>query len=361
MTTYLQGTNALLTVQWYEFAGGPGSDVTLQTVTIKRLSDLVDVVGPTAVGITHVALGLYTFTWTIAPNEAPGDYAVIWNATDFQFDLVQASEIITVQSAASTSQPCSWTIDTSCCDDWDTYSPTLQANAAAYASLVLWAATGRQFGLCPITVRPCGNWCTDDGVGGWYWGGGMFLPYVVDGTWRNCWCGCNGGSCCSCAPACQVYLPGPVGEIVQVTVDGVVIDPATYRVYDQRWLVRTGVGNCWPDCQDYNVNSGAGTFFVTYTRGEQPPAPLLTAAGILACQWAKACLGQACRLTPYITGLSRQGVDFTAVDPMTLLDNGFTGLFEVDALIRAMNPLGQTHRMRLLSPDVDYPRMTTWP
>lgn len=257
--------------------------------------------------------------------------------------------------------PCTWDdIDTSCCDNWDTIDPAIQANALAYASLVLWARTGRQYGLCDNIVRPCGRWCNDDGVGGWYWGGGMWLPYVIDGQWYNGGCGCNGG-CSSCAPACQVYLPGPVASITSVTVDGVVINPATYYVLDQRWLVRTGTGNCWPDCQDFNVTSGVGSFIVTYKRGEEPPGPLLVAAGTLACEWAKACTGGPCRLTPYITGLSRQGVDFTAVDPMTLLDNGFTGLFEVDSLIAALNPYGQTHRLRLMSPDVDGPRMQTWP
>jgi hypothetical protein len=356
VTSYFQGTNATLTVTW-------PTDVTAQTITIIRVSDAAVVVGPTAVGISHLAVGLYAYTWAIGAGETPGDYVWVWDALDAILDPVQQNEVITVANAASSPAPCSWNIGIpECCEDfWVTLSPAMQASAAAYASLALWARTGRQYGLCPVTVRPCGRWCTDDGVGGWYWGGGMFLPYIVDGTWRNCWCGCNGGSCCSCQPSCQVYLPGPVGEIISVTVDGVVIDPATYRVDDQRWLVRTGEGNCWPDCQDFDVNSGTGTFFVTYTRGEEPPAPLLTAAGTLACEWARACLGQDCRLTPYIIGLSRQGVDFSAVDPMTLLDLGFTGLFEVDSLIAALNPYQQTHRMRLLSPDIDGPRMTTFP
>jgi hypothetical protein len=363
MTTFFQGTNATFTVQWP--ASGPPADVTGQTITIIRVSDAAIALGPTAVGINHLATGLYSYIWAIPAAQIPGDYVVVWNAIDAALDPVQASEVTTVANTATASidGPCFWeNIDTSCCADfWGTLTAQEQANAKAYASLVLWARTGRQYDLCPVTVRPCGRWCTDDGIGGWYWGGGMFLPYIVDGTWRNCWCGCDGGSCCTCQPSCQVYLPGPVGEIISVTVDGVVIDPATYRVDDGRWLVRVGAGNCWPDCQDFDVITGAGTFFVTYTRGDPVPGPLLVAAGTLACEWAKACRSQECRLTPYIIGLSRQGVDFTAIDPMTLLDHGFTGLFEVDSLIAALNPHGLTHRMRLLSPDIDGPRVTTWP
>lgn len=96
MTSYLQGADAVLLVQWYEYAGGPASDVTAQTITITRLSDSVDVVGPTSVGINHVATGLYTYTWEIGDTETPGQYAVIWDAVDFQLDPVQTSEIVTV-------------------------------------------------------------------------------------------------------------------------------------------------------------------------------------------------------------------------------------------------------------------------
>lgn len=360
MTIYFQGTTASLTVQWYEFAGGPPVDVTAQTVTITRISDATVVVGPTGVGITQLATGLYVYQWAIAPAEVSGDYVVVWNATDAALDPVQTSEIVTVANAASGAGPCTWEIDTSCCSAfWDTLSQAEKDHATAYATTALWARTGRQFGLCPITVRPCGRWCNDDGIGGWYWSGGQFLPYIVDGVWRNCWCG--GGYGCQCRPDCQVYLPGPVESIISVVVDGVVVDPATYRVDDKRWLVRTGAGNCWPDCQDYNVSSGPGTFFVTYPRGDTPPGVLLTAAGTLACEYAKACRGLDCRLPQYIVSIARQGVDFTAVDPMALLESGFTGLWEVDGVIRDLNPYGMTHRPRLLSPDIDGPRMTTWP
>lgn len=257
--------------------------------------------------------------------------------------------------------PCNWDINVACCQSyWDTLSPELQAVATEYATLALWARTGRQYGACPITVRPCGLYCNDSGYAGQYWSNGVFVPYIVGGVWRNCWCG--NGDCCTCAPDCQVYLPGPVTSVTSVVVDGVVIDPSTYRIDNEMWLVRTGgAGFCWPQCQDYNVGFGPGTFFVTYTRGPAPPAALLAAAGTLACEYAKACQNQPCRLPAYITGLSRQGVDFTAVDPIALLENGFTGLWEVDGLIRDLNPYAMTHRPRLLSPDIDYPRMTTWP
>lgn len=255
--------------------------------------------------------------------------------------------------------PCNWMINVTCCTDfWATLTLDEQAAATSYATIALWARTGRQYGTCPITVRPCGRYCNDDGIGGWYWGNGTWLPYIVDGFWYNCPCG---PAFCSCEPTCRVYLPGPVASVTSVTVDGVLVDPATYRVDNDAWLVRTGAGNCWPVRQDFDVDSGVGTMFVVYERGETPPLALLAAAGTLACEYAKACKNLACRLPAYITGLTRQGVDFTAVDPTVLLENGFTGLWEVDGLIRDLNPSMLTSRPRLRYPGDDYPRMVTVP
>lgn len=366
MATYIQGTTATLLAQWFEYPGGPAVDVSAQTITIIKVSDASIVLGPTGVGIVHLATGLYSFSWPIPPAQDPGDYVVVWNATDAALEPVQTSELIGVQniSSSSSGDPCDvWDLDVSCCQEfWDTLSADEQTRALKMASYYLWANTGRRYNNCPVTVRPCGNDCNDDGIGGWYWSGGMFVPYVVDGVWRNCWCSCAGSSCCACRPSCQVYLPGPVREIVSVVVDGVVVDPATYRVDDGRWLVRTGAGNCWPQCQDFNVSSGAGTMFVTYGRGEAPPTALLSAGGGLACEYAKMCRGEECRLAPaFVTSISRQGVEFTMANPVELLQLGITGIWELDQLIAADNPFRLTHRLRLLTPDEPGPRVTTWP
>jgi hypothetical protein len=101
MTSFVQGTSATLIVQWYEFAGGPPANVTGQTIRVQRVSDLALVVGPTGLGISQLAIGLYVFTWNIAPNETLGDYVVIWNATDADLEAVQTSEVVTVVAAPS--------------------------------------------------------------------------------------------------------------------------------------------------------------------------------------------------------------------------------------------------------------------
>ena len=129
--------------------------------------------------------------------------------------------------------PCTWAIATDCCSTWDSLGSTLQASAAAYASLVLWAATGRRFGLCEMTVRPCGQQCTNCFQGS-YWSYGTWIPYVWNGQWRNCWCGSMG---CTCEPRCQVYLPGPVNTVTSVTQNGLIVPASSWRVDNNKWLL----------------------------------------------------------------------------------------------------------------------------
>lgn len=260
-------------------------------------------------------------------------------------------------TGSPTTLPCAWPeLNTGCCDDWSTFSPTLQLQATQYATLVLWAATGRRYGLCDLTVRPCGRECTGCS-NGYYWSDGWWLPYIWNGQWFNCWCGADFG--CTCDPKCRVYLPGPVNAVTQVTVDSSIIDPSEYRVYDNRWLVRLDTTACWPRCADFNVVSGTGFFEVQYQRGNPVPPALLSAAGSLACEYAKACMGQACRLPGRVVSVARQGVTVSLVDVDKLLEKNLTGLIEVDQVIVSLNPHGLKGRTRLYSPDVPAVRMIT--
>lgn len=265
--------------------------------------------------------------------------------------------------------PCLWPdVASACCSDWDTFSPALQAQALEFATYVIWAATGRQFGLCEMTVRPCGRQCQNC-PSGWYWDGyGTWTPYIWQGQWRNCWCGDGGPGCCSCDPHCQVYLPGPVHSIISVKVDGAML-PVTgsdgtfnYFVLDQRWLIRTDTTACWPLCSDQNLPPGSpDAFEVTYYRGRTPPSVLATAAGIYACEYAKACTGALCRLPSRVTSISRQGVSISMVDFNEVLKHGLTGVWEVDQMIMSVNPHGIKGTTQFYSPDLPEGRQVTWP
>lgn len=262
-------------------------------------------------------------------------------------------------------QPCEWPVNVDCCPEWDTTDPTLQADATAWATSILWALTGRRFGTCEITVRPCGGGCRD---GGWMtWpvyldgnsgaaGGGM-IPFVdQSGTWRNC--ACIGA--CACKARCEVWLPGPVASVTSVVVDGVAVDPSAYRVDNNSILVRQD-GDCWPECQDFNLSGTApddeNTFLVTYERGTAVPLAGQIAAGILACDFVRSCT-TGCKLPGNLASLTRQGVEVQIADPTDELNAGLTGVPQVDQWIRSVNPARLQYRSRVYSPDVSYPRTT---
>jgi hypothetical protein len=262
---------------------------------------------------------------------------------------------------------CPWVEDLAvpmCCDgcSWESVPDDLKLAAIDWATTVIWAATGRQFGLCEVTVRPCrSSPCGDGGLTwmGSVWNGGLWTPYILDGVWYNCAC----PGLCSCDPRCQVMLDGPVASITEVTISGVVVDPDTYRVDDYRWLVRQDIEECWPDCPDMNVASGGpGSFEVTYMKGTPVPTALLRAVGILACEWIKMCNGDSgCRLSSRVVSMTRNNVDFQFVSPSEMLTFGWTGIAEVDMLISAYNPYGLKFRPRVWSTAISHPRQTTWP
>jgi hypothetical protein len=257
--------------------------------------------------------------------------------------------------------PCGWTIpDPICCDTWSGLDPAVQVASKEFAALFMWAATGRMYGLCDVTVRPCGLKRCQDGLGefwGYDWSGGTWVPYIFNGTWFNCACA---GICC-CDPRCQLRLMGPVDSITQVTIGGVVVDPGTYRVDDNHWLVRTG-GECWPVCADMDTDDGANVLVVTYKRGDPIPTPLLTASSTLACEFGKACTpGAECRLSSRVTSLARNGITIDMLDPTEILEGGLTGMWEVDMVITALNPYRLKQRLRIYAPELNVPRTVTSP
>lgn len=265
--------------------------------------------------------------------------------------------------------PCNWELNTSCCPGWDDYDPAIQQAATAFATEVLWALSGRQFGPCPTVVRPCMR-CVDQTYrtyGVWMDGysngavGPMWWPYIDSGgVWRNCGCA---GTCC-CVPSSEVWLPGPVpvGGVTEVRVNNAVVDPAQYRLEVGQdgliWLVAQN-GRVWPECQDFNqpASSATDTFVVTYQRGIPVPVGGQLAGGLLACEYAKLCTGAACALSPAATTITREGVTFEVLTASDLTQKGLTPMPQVNQWILSVNPHLRPERPRLWSPDLDSPRV----
>jgi hypothetical protein len=252
-----------------------------------------------------------------------------------------------------------------CCPTWEGLTEAQRQFALDVAKEIVWRASGRRFGLCEITVRPCMQPCAQSSSPPWPpWPvsgplGGAFLPVLDRGQWLNIACG-KCGDDCHCGSLCEVALPGPVDSIVEVRLDGVVLPAADYVVFDHRMLARTG-GECWPTCQDLTLpDDEVGTWSVTYRQGIPVPPGGQAAAAALACELGKACAGASgCRLPKRVQTITREGVTVGFLDPMTFLADGLTGLYEVDLWIRSVNPRGLAQGARVYSPDRRPPRTIT--
>lgn len=248
--------------------------------------------------------------------------------------------------------PVYWTCDTSA------YSPELTGYAVSAATRILWSLSGRRFGLCTVTLRPCAEDCRSAGgypfSGAWEWQAG-YAPAPWD-FYRTLYCSGGCGGTCSCSNLSEVRLPSPVDSIVEVRMDGTPMATGGYRLDNNRLLVRTD-GQRWPRCNDLTkADDQPGTWSVTARYGEDVPDSGRLAMGELACEISKAGKGIDCRLPPGVTQLVRQGVTIQYPDIGQLLKDGRTGLYLVDLFLAAENPHRLQQRARVYDVDRMLPR-----
>lgn len=328
------------------------------------------VFGPTTGGISELGTtGIYVRNMT-APAGI-GQYTIVWSLDGtFSAGSNTIEDLVVVTAGSSGSLPplppvvgggpdfgpCSaWTTSEAvaeCCSVDVGSMTSLFDNSITAATEILWMLSGRMFsGLCQRTVRPCS---TERPCGFQVLSRGHIVGWD-GGRWVH------DENPCGCRSLDEVLLAGyPVREIVEVLVDGVVVDPDTYRLDGYRWLrrVRDPVDPdtilFWPSCQHLDLDSTeVGTFEVTYTYGQDPPMIAQEAAKQLACQVYLGCTGSdACQLPQGTTRVTRQGITiertFFARDPRTAAWR--TGLTLVDAFLNAVNPYGLTRRPVMLAP-----------
>jgi hypothetical protein len=245
-------------------------------------------------------------------------------------------------------------IDAACLsEDWDAIDVAVQDRSIALASATLRRLTGYRVGGCPITVRPCKKSCVGSLPTYWDMRTAGWMPLNMGGLWINS-CGCT--TDCSCVTLCEVELPGPIGAVTEVLVDGDVVDPDNYRIDGNR-LVWVGAEVCpWPTCQDMSLpTTEVGTFAVTYLNSAPVDALGAYAAGVLAMEYARACAGGKCRLPTGVTSIVRQGVSIDIASGA--FPSGVTGIREVDAYIALWNPKALRQSTRVWSPDISPPRV----
>lgn len=241
-----------------------------------------------------------------------------------------------------------------------TECPVDMSQYAYEASQLLFELSGRLFsGICEKTVRPCSDsWCGFQVLSR---GHIVIDPYQYDYGWTGSrW---NWGlRSCGCSPLDKIKLSGyPVREITEVKIDGVVVDPATYRLDGHRWLVRVrdpldpNTQLFWPHCQMLDLpDTEPGTFSVTYTFGAEPPLIGIAAAGQLGCELYRACSGAGeCSLPTGTVRVTRQGITISRTSFQRDTKSGIwaTGLNLVDAFLASFASAGLTRRPSIWSPD----------
>lgn len=269
--------------------------------------------------------------------------------------------------------------------DWSCYGSAeeiaaLDATIKARSEALAWYTLARlclwQIGVCTQTVRPCAAGCAPSSVswmeapvGGGNTGGlplrtigTSFTPHLTGGMWVNS-CGCRRDSC-NCSRLSSVILPGPVGAIEEVKLNGEVIDKERYAVLDASRLVSLDPELVWPSCQDFTKpDTEEGTFSVTYYQGAAPNELTLYAAGVLAAEFYMACKktgSKKCRLPSGVKTVVRRGTTYEMGND--LFADGVTGIPEVDAVIGLYNPNHLTARPMVVSIDSRrrQPRRSTW-
>lgn len=274
------------------------------------------------------------------------DYDVAWVTPD-------SATTPTPPPVATGYSGCEWPVDPACLGSaWEDMDPDTQERATALAGSTLRRLTGYRVGGCPVTVRPCRASCLDRMVTPGYWSMiGPFYPLNLGGVWVNS-CGCRGD--CSCDALCDVTLPGPVGAVYSVKVDGAEV---TDYMISGNTIVWTGATDCpWPVCQDLTAaDDQPNTFSVTYLNSYPVDGLGSYAAGVLAFEYAQACTGGKCRLPSNVTAVTRQGVSFEVASGS--FPDGFTGIREVDAFIALWNPRAVRQVTSVWTPDLRPPRV----
>lgn len=198
---------------------------------------------------------------------------------------------------------CEWPADLSCFEgDLQTADPDRVQVAVDTATEILWALTGRRYGVCPAEYRVQASACRP------------CAPTLFDGEWYNI---DPGAGWCT-----GVWLPQPVFEVTRVLdADG----------GELNWRAT-----------EYGVDVLGTPAVVEYERGIPVPHTAGYMVGRLAFQRYLQCIGdrKRCQLPQNTTSVTRQGVTVQMADPTEVMNMGGTGLPDVDAWIKAHNPYG---------------------
>lgn len=252
------------------------------------------------------------------------------------------------------------------------------------ASLVLWANTGRRYGLCLRTVRPCFPIGHQYGFRSELARGADWFQRFSDlddllsteygastalAGWPSTWT-------CSCSlPVLQ--LPGPIAAIQSVVVDGVVLPQNAFRIKTGGHMARRVViradGESWPCQNDLMADptvvpataGGVPAWQVTFWQGRAIQQLQKDITGILALELARfKCRSPRCdeAMNQQLSRVARRGVTKDYDVKMTKDEKTGqvrTGIRPVDDWVNAVNPSGLRRPPKMVRAD-DSERRRIW-
>lgn len=181
-------------------------------------------------------------------------------------------------------------------------------------------------------------------------------PGAREATIWPCMAGCcldHPYDCAPCIRGSVIRLDGYRPRDITVTIDGVVVDPDSYRVQGGM-LIRTD-GEAWPRRNNFGIGDGVETI-VSYTHGAEPPIELKIAAAALACELKTACDDPSnCAVPSRVQSISRQGVSMTLMDLQMLFATDKTGIPAVDYALDAHSDCFGEHLYDLAARPKAYP------
>lgn len=204
------------------------------------------------------------------------------------------------------------------------------------ASDLLAQATGGTYsGRCRVTVRPVAL-CNDDYD--------PFYPNLQRSSprdWRRQFGGIN-----------SIPLRGPNINIVEVIVDGVVLNPTEYGLLDNRYLFRKG-GKCWPSVNDLTLNdTEVNTFAVTYEFGNIDALGRMACIE-LACELLSDAKGKTSHLPRGVTSANIQGASISVRDRTAALRDGEEQIPIVARFLSVWAPDGPNAVVGVWAPELE--------
>lgn len=237
----------------------------------------------------------------------------------------------------------SWRITWPSSIDLDSLDPNIKALCEMYASACMGALTLHRVGGAPVKIMPT-SVQRFTGYYGWLpslpeeYRLGAFFPGTSYPSAADL------QSVDALRSVDTLDLPGPVGAVTEVQIDGVILAPEEYRIENGRYLIRLD-GSSWP------VDSG-DRFTVTYFNSHPVDDMGAYAAGVMAAEWLKLLTNSkgGCRLPRSVTNIQRQGLTMELARGM--FPDGVTGMPEVDAYIMLLNPFALKVMPRVYSLDL---------